>query len=411
MIATTKQQSNSQWRRSRHASTRRGAATLWLILFLPILLVILLMVVEVGNLTLARGQLENSVEASAKAAVQTWYNGGGGDTTTARDVGQAFASYNRIGVSQSVSLNVNDDGAGTNPNDNQALTGANANLIFGRVTRTGSNYVFEGNVEPRISAGTIRVVASGVFNNASSADDFLRIEFTSPNPGLTVIREVWIDLQSGTEPGNDAAFFANTTSQTSSVPATVPAGLSYHFGTPPTGANESTGLVLFFFGGNTLRLVPASTTFTASTTTNFIRVAGLQVGPGPLFGFGVLGAGSASGDGDAFGVYGIQGSVVLQDNPPGGPTRVVPFTFVNDGIDNGRSEVSFDAGRTDEIFGVRSATTASIPSFTGSLLGVPIGPFTMKAEAVAIYDPTLTGVRVKTVRINQYIPAAISTSP
>ena len=391
------------WRRRRPAklSKRRGAATLWLILILPVLLILLLIVVEVGNLTLARGQLENTVEASAKAAVQTWYNGGGGDTTTARDVGQAFASYNQIGVSQSVTLNVNDDGAGTNPNDNLALTGSSANLIFGRVTRTGSNYLFEGNVEPRISAGTIRIIASGVFSNASSADDFLRIEFNSPNPGSTVIREVWIDLQSGSEPANDALFFPNGTSQTSSVPSTLPTAVTLHLGAPPSGSNE------FFLFGNTVRLVPANATFAASATTNFVRVAGLRVGPI----FGTLGAGSASGDGDAFGVYGIQGSVVLQDNPPSGPTRSVPFTFVDDGVNNNTSEVTFDAGRTDEIFGVRSAATASIPSFTGSLVGIPIGPFTVKAEAVAIYDPTLTGVQVRTIRVNQYIPAAIATSP
>lgn len=403
MNALQKKKATLRQRRPMPRSNRRAAATLWLILILPVLLILLLIVVEVGNLTLARGQFENSVEASAKAAVQSWYNGGGGDTTTARDVGQAFASYNRIGVSQSISLNVNDDGAGANPNDNLALTGANANLIFGRVTRTGTNYAFEANVEPRISAGTIKIIANGVFNNASSADDFLRIEFTSPNPGATVIREVWIDLTSGSEPGNDALFFANVTSQTASIPATIPAATTYHIGAPPTDGNEA------FVLGNTVRITPASTTFTASNTTNFIRVAGLRVGP--FFGFGTFGGGSASGDGDAFGVYGIQGSVVLQNNPPSGPTRSVPFTFVDDGLNNNHSEVTFDAGNTDEIFGVRSAATASIPSFTGSLLGVPIGPFTVKAETVAIYDPTLTGVRVKTVRVNQYIPAAISTSP
>jgi Flp pilus assembly protein TadG len=51
---------------------RRGVATLWLILFLPVFLVALCVVVDVGTIWLARAELEDGLEAAAIAGVVVW---------------------------------------------------------------------------------------------------------------------------------------------------------------------------------------------------------------------------------------------------------------------------------------------------------------------------------------------------
>ena len=57
---------------------RRGAVTLWTVLFMPVLLVLFFVVVEGVNLWLARVELENALESSALAAVKHWAESGSG---------------------------------------------------------------------------------------------------------------------------------------------------------------------------------------------------------------------------------------------------------------------------------------------------------------------------------------------
>jgi Flp pilus assembly protein TadG len=54
---------------SRH---RRAVATLWLILFLPVFLVALCVIVDVGTIWLARAELEDGLEAAALAGIVAW---------------------------------------------------------------------------------------------------------------------------------------------------------------------------------------------------------------------------------------------------------------------------------------------------------------------------------------------------
>lgn len=54
---------------SRH---RRAVATLWLILFLPVFLVALCVIVDVGTMWLARAELEDGLEAAALAGIVPW---------------------------------------------------------------------------------------------------------------------------------------------------------------------------------------------------------------------------------------------------------------------------------------------------------------------------------------------------
>lgn len=83
------------WSRgSRSYRARRGIATFWLILFVPVFLVLLGLVVNVANLWLARVELENGLESAALAAVKEWYVSG--STSTATSVGIAYAGANTV---------------------------------------------------------------------------------------------------------------------------------------------------------------------------------------------------------------------------------------------------------------------------------------------------------------------------
>ncbi|MFM7071889.1 MAG: TadE/TadG family type IV pilus assembly protein [Planctomycetota bacterium] len=51
---------------------RSGVATLWLILFIPVFLIALCVVIDVGTIWMARAELEDGLEAAAIAGVVVW---------------------------------------------------------------------------------------------------------------------------------------------------------------------------------------------------------------------------------------------------------------------------------------------------------------------------------------------------
>jgi Flp pilus assembly protein TadG len=108
---------------------RRGVATLWLILALPLFLIILGALLEIANLWLARIELKNGLDAASLAAVKEWAESPGGtDTQPARAVGVDFATANDSG-GQPIPLATNYDvGGGVNENDTN-----DDGLIFGAV--------------------------------------------------------------------------------------------------------------------------------------------------------------------------------------------------------------------------------------------------------------------------------------
>ncbi|MCS7303479.1 MAG: pilus assembly protein TadG-related protein, partial [Thermoguttaceae bacterium] len=76
-------------RSGRDRRARRGIATFWLLLFVPVFLVLLGLVVNVANLWLARVELETALEAAALAAVKEWGENLSGGTSIPTQVGQA----------------------------------------------------------------------------------------------------------------------------------------------------------------------------------------------------------------------------------------------------------------------------------------------------------------------------------
>lgn len=80
----------------RSARLRRGWTSLWLVVWLPVLLALFCGLIVVANLWLARVELENALEAAALAAVKEWGDAGGGDTLVAREVSAEFAAANSV---------------------------------------------------------------------------------------------------------------------------------------------------------------------------------------------------------------------------------------------------------------------------------------------------------------------------
>ncbi len=101
-------------RRLNPSCNRKGIATLWVILCLPIALVLLCLVADVGRLWVERATLENTLEIAALAAVKELGDQGASDDAIpkANAVGIAFAAANAV-AEQEVALTSDDFVYGT----------------------------------------------------------------------------------------------------------------------------------------------------------------------------------------------------------------------------------------------------------------------------------------------------------
>jgi len=147
--------------RRRLARQRRGVVALWLILALPVLLLLSIVVIEIGNIWLARAELENALEAAALAAVKEWGDSSGAANLAARNVGVTYAAANTV-TGSSVVITTNH---GALVNENASLSG---NLVFGAVTTTGIPWVFSSSTVP--GPGTsfgVRAQATVVVNSVA----------------------------------------------------------------------------------------------------------------------------------------------------------------------------------------------------------------------------------------------------
>ncbi len=132
---------------NRHSQTRQGVAALWVILTIPIMVILTVIVVEVGNLWLARMELENALEAAVLAGAEEWGSTAGGDTLVSRQVAASFAASNPV-RGDAIALDLNYNPAATN--DNTSLVGE---LVFGAATfGPNGTFFFEPLIEPDGSA-------------------------------------------------------------------------------------------------------------------------------------------------------------------------------------------------------------------------------------------------------------------
>jgi hypothetical protein len=185
---------------------RRGSATLWMVIWLPCLLVLFCTLVGVANLWLARVELENSLEAAALAAVKQWGDQGGGDTLVPRESGVAYALSNCIrGNGTTIGLNYDPVTGGPNQNEECHPSEHNVfpptgNLVFGAIDDSDPDHViFNAGVAPSCAAGQVMIDATASGSGNLASDNAWGISFyntADTAPDLRIERIV-IDLRGG----------------------------------------------------------------------------------------------------------------------------------------------------------------------------------------------------------------------
>ena len=197
---------------------RRGVSLLWLLIAFPALLLFLVFAVEIGNIWLARLELEQSLEANALAAVKRWAESGGGDTLDARQFGNQFSINNPVrGVPVSLT-NMTLNSAFTNGTNQLNYNAANINdnfyctdisdyddydqpgvMVFGAITNLDgapNTVTFNAGVEPSCSNGSLLVDASGNGNLSAVGNEWgISYRATGPqSPSDPIITEIEIDV-------------------------------------------------------------------------------------------------------------------------------------------------------------------------------------------------------------------------
>ncbi|MCA8995611.1 MAG: hypothetical protein KDA80_01440 [Planctomycetaceae bacterium] len=167
----------------------------WLILFVPVFLGLFALVLEIGNLWLARVELTHALESAALAAVKSWGDSNGGNTLIPRQVGNAFASANTINGAavdlSALDINLNRDG-GEACNQNACGDGV---LVFGAIVDDDPEFEFNCCDVPACGTGTIWLDASAQSSLAGSNNEwgisYQPFEFPVPAGALRIRRVVY----------------------------------------------------------------------------------------------------------------------------------------------------------------------------------------------------------------------------
>jgi putative Flp pilus-assembly TadE/G-like protein len=423
---------------------RRGSATLWMVIWLPCLLVMFLVMVGVANLWLARVELENALEASALAAVKQWGDASGGDTFIPRRIGQAYAAANCVrGNPTVIGLNYNAAG-GPNQNDlceptDETVSPPNGNLVFGTIDDSNpNNIIFNAGIAPSCAAGTVLLDATAQGPGNLAQDNAWGISFQcSPDtpPALRIVKII-INLQAG---GGTGQFtLTNGPPDGPTISDNLPVPIISETCNQTTFSQPD----LVGFPNPTAQIVFTPTTgLTPTLTIDFFPSGGDDgFAPGDRFRFGAQTTGVSSGngqdDGDGIGRDGVTATVFFElggvplppvtgtffDNntegtndcfcpphvsPCDGSLIVNPLNIPNlpcppasANNNNGQSFVLI-SGAGNRKFGVRAQSIFPVQTLGGfSFLG-NITQYCIKVKTTAEYDCATR--RPKLTRVHTYI--------
>lgn len=209
-----------------HRTThRRGSATIWLIVVLPVLLVLFCFVINIAQQWLARVELENALEAAALAAVKQWGDANGGDTLIPREVGIEYANLNRMrGYRVQIADNYDPVSGGVNQNklcDVVKGPPPDGNLIFGSVEEgePGDPVIFNAGIRPSCAAGNVvfDVTSNGELNSDAHNDWGIAFHPTPNMPAGLRINYIVINLRPG---GVGTLTFQQNFTLSDNIPAT-----------------------------------------------------------------------------------------------------------------------------------------------------------------------------------------------
>ena len=136
----------------------------------PVVLTLLVMIVDGGNLWVARMELKNALDAAALSAAKTW--GEGGNTAPARaqarlDAHDAFNTNTILGSQYPLSFV---SGVCTNENPSPSAT---AEILLGEITNTATGFAFNCSGTPVCPGGTFGVRTRKSVSVPSVASAFL----------------------------------------------------------------------------------------------------------------------------------------------------------------------------------------------------------------------------------------------
>jgi len=434
--------------RRRRACQRRGVAALWLILVLPVLVLLLGLVIEIGNIWRARVELENALEAAALAAVKQWGDGGGGDTQLARNVAIAYAAANTVtGTPVVITDNYLDPPPAGFENQNAAGTG---NLIFGASTADTIPWVFDADEQPACGGGTVLFDVTGL-GNLKEGNNRWGIAFRrTADAVLNNLQIEWVEIDlSGIGlvfdlNGGPPAGSSNTTTG-----GAVDGGSydqpdigGFSFGTlPPPSGTTIVGAPGFTAPNTQISFVPTNGTPTVLKI-NFSADGTNDLGfePGDRFRFGasagtVLGGGNiqqANGDDiagarirvkfvglpfESTGAYVDDTNAQISNCGAGvldatGEGQLVvhisgeadlPCTASSSQTNNGQSWVELRGG-SGRDYGVRAQASVPVNSVCCRLFGATTGVFTVSACATARYTCANQVPELIRVRPENYDP-------
>ena len=373
------------------------------------MLIMLCFVLEIGNLWYARVQVETSLEAAALAAVRKWGDDPSLATTeTPRCYGVEYAYVNPAG-GQAVEITSNFDTSATPaPNENASADG---NLIFGAITPTEPPWVFDANSEPSCGIGSVLFDASGGGNLGSARNEW-GISYQRTEPGvMPAIRSIEIDLLPGTPMYFDSNSYNSGEGETPAVSTVggysqpnffglTTSEISHVFSEPAAYPDRFKKLTFYF---------PDS----GATAATFA--------PCERFRFGVdvsRDKDDKNFNGDDIGQYGVKVTVTFDDgntatgnfvdtrsndspcdyvgtNPDCPNSGIIvnsipdlPCPPVSGGGNNpdGQSYVQLGGSGGGGKFGVRAQAEVPVPSLCGSLFGITLPVFSVRAATTAMYD-------------------------
>lgn len=411
---------------NRNVPSRSGVATVWMLAAIPVVVLLLMIVVDIGHVWVARVELENGLEAAALAAVKEWASAGASGpnwTVPARNRGMELAGANAIrDVPLVIASNLGTFNAGFNPNENRfcdpVFLPPNGNLVFGSIDE-GPPTVFDASKAPSCGTGRVLFDASGL-NLQTAANNEWGIAFQKTNPPAPPalrITKIEINLQAN----NPGPVFSGVPTLSDNI--------------PPHAVHDSSSaqpdIVGFSNPGAQIQFVVAPAHF---LTINFSADGGNDDGfaPGDRFRFG-LGAedgGTLSGDeiGDldvGVTVYfnngnistGIFGDTNERKNQCHDPRLIDPVTgtFVvisptnipdvpcppnSSVVKNGQSYVLISPTSTQK-FGVHAQAIVSVNSLFLSTFGADFGTYRISCGTTALHDCQTDTTRL--VRIDQFI--------
>lgn len=391
-------------------SLRRGIATIWVLASMPVVLTLLVMLIDSGNLWVARAELKNALDAAALSGAKTWGEGGG-TLQTRFDAQDAFNTNTILGTQYSLSTS---EGACSNGNPSPSAT---ADVLLGTITDGVGGYTFDCSGTPGCIVGAFSVVfavdtTQVCPTDPTTADTFTRLSayriesFTGPagstlNSVTLNVGGMQIRRSNNTVVADDGTFDFRPPPPAVDVNSGFFPPAVYYFGAAPatngTLTLSSCGLFPFTTG-----LTSANHGATSNTTPTSLTWSFAGFNPGDVFVFGVdsddVGPQGANGDDtsngtsvqDFGGDFGTDTGAALPKTETGATVTVnisgssVSGTLTR--ISANRSEVTLSGVLTGgSAFGVRARKTVSVPSVASTFLGLAVNPYQVTSQSYARY--------------------------